>query len=291
MCIIVVKPKEKDLPSNKIFMNCWNNNRHGAGIMYHVNNKVIIKKGFMNFDDFSHEITLLKNNIDIKNTTMIFHFRISTSGNIDAGNCHPYPLTSSINELRTTNLQTDLGLAHNGIIHTYNGIDKQLNDTQLFIINDLYALYSLDNDFYKNTIIQSMITRLIDGSRLVFLNGNGEHIELGSWIEDDGYFFSNTSYTYSRYFHRKKINYNDEFEDIFNSNYKINNSFVEQEDYDLMMDYLENIPFGKKVFTKDGLDEYGWYDKNIFIDTADKSIYFVDKKTISLIGEYSNIGE
>ena len=66
---------------------------------------------------------------------------------------------------------------------------------------------------------------------------------------------------------------------------------MEQEDYDLMMDYLENIPFGKKVFTKDGLDEYGWYDKNIFIDTADKSIYFVDKKTISLIGEYSNIGE
>lgn len=52
MCIIIVKPKGRELPSNEIFENCWKHNYHGAGFMYHINNKVIIDKGFMTLYDF-----------------------------------------------------------------------------------------------------------------------------------------------------------------------------------------------------------------------------------------------
>ena len=117
MCIIIVKPKGRELPSNEIFENCWKHNYHGAGFMYHINNKVIIVKGFMTLYDFLKRMSSIKNEINILDTTMVFHFRISTSGNIDKGNCHPYPVSLDTNKLRLVNCETNLAVAHNGIIH------------------------------------------------------------------------------------------------------------------------------------------------------------------------------
>ena len=65
MCIIIVKPKGRELPSNEIFENCWKHNYHGAGFMYHINNKVIIDKGFMTLYDFLKRMSSIKNEINI----------------------------------------------------------------------------------------------------------------------------------------------------------------------------------------------------------------------------------
>ena len=65
----------------------------------------------------------------LKNQSVVFHFRISTSGKIDEGNCHPYPLTDDSIYLRKTNLRCSIGIAHNGIIQKYNRKDSVLNDT------------------------------------------------------------------------------------------------------------------------------------------------------------------
>lgn len=60
---------------------------------------------------------------------MLYFILISTSGKIDEGNCHPYPLTDDSIYLRKTNLRCSIGIAHNGIIQKYNRKDSVLNDT------------------------------------------------------------------------------------------------------------------------------------------------------------------
>lgn len=287
MCIVIIKPFGVDLPSPTILKNCWTNNRHGAGMMFDCNDEVVINKGFMTYNDFENKLEELKQTIDLKMHTMIFHFRISTSGRIDSETCHPYPISTSVEDLRNTNIITQLGVAHNGTIRVYNGVDKILNDTQLFIKNDLYSLYSLDSFFYFNSNCQSMIERLIDGSRMVFLNGTGAFVKIGNWIKHtDGCYYSNNSFNKYQYTKATFSKHFQKIEDILNEEYEINNEKSNQEDYEVMLDYLEHIPYDKVVYTNDGLDEYSWKDDNIYIDTIDKSIYYVDSYSISYLGHY-----
>ena len=52
MCIIVIKPQNVAFPSKEILKNCFTQNPDGAGFMYPANHKVMIEKGFNNFDKF-----------------------------------------------------------------------------------------------------------------------------------------------------------------------------------------------------------------------------------------------
>ena len=90
------------LPKKSDLLECWNKNPHGAGFMFNDNGKVIIKKGYMNFDDFYNELIRTDTKKYLKNRGLVIHFRIATSGLIDKGNCHPYPLSSVNDDLRNT---------------------------------------------------------------------------------------------------------------------------------------------------------------------------------------------
>lgn len=52
MCIIIAKKKDNRLPSKEELIYSFSHNPDGAGFMYTDNNKVIIDKGYMNFDSF-----------------------------------------------------------------------------------------------------------------------------------------------------------------------------------------------------------------------------------------------
>ena len=52
MCIIVAKDRAGRLPTQDELKNCFNRNSDGAGFMYVKNDKVIIDKGYMTFNDF-----------------------------------------------------------------------------------------------------------------------------------------------------------------------------------------------------------------------------------------------
>ena len=160
----------------------------------------------MTLYDFLKRMSSIKNEINILDTTMVFHFRISTSGNIDKGNCHPYPVSSDTNKLRLVNCETNLAVAHNGIIHNYNETNKPI--------------------------------------------------------------------------------YKEKIENILTSDYEINGTIVDEEEYELMIDYLETIPYGVTIYLKDGISEYNYYDKNIYIDTVDKTVYHISNNKISYVGEY-----
>lgn len=280
MCVILVKEIGYDLPMKEILFDCWNKNPHGAGFMFNDNEKVIIKKGYMNFDDFYDELICTDTKIHLKNRGLVIHFRIATSGLIDKGNCHPYPLSSVNDDLRNTYTKTNLGVAHNGVIAFYNRKDDTLNDTQLFIKNDLFELYSLDKKFYLNSIFLSMIERLINGSRFIFLDEKGQIFKIGKWYRKDNYYFSNLNHEKKEleidYLHQRKSKIFDndlKYFDEENNNFVINDEVVDKDYFDLFIDTLDRLENGDSVYSEDYFQEYNSFNGKYYLNKEEKMIY------------------
>lgn len=201
MCIIVAKKKEVELPKIEYLENSFDFNNDGAGFMYVDRGKVVIDKGYMKFKDFKHQYEkLCKKFNNFKNKALVMHFRIGTSGTNSRENTHPYAISDNYKELHKTKVITDLGVVHNGIIHSYTPTGKNkhnTNDTQEFIMKYLYPLYKNYKDFYKNDYIMEGIGD-ITGSKLTFLDTNEELYFVGDFIEEDGVMYSNSSYEYGK---------------------------------------------------------------------------------------------
>lgn len=225
MCIIAVKKIGVELPNENVFKNCFYNNDDGAGFMYNKDGKVIIKKGYMTFTAFKIALEdSLREIKDVKNTGMVFHFRITTQGGTKPQNCHPFPISNRDIDLQATYFETDLGIAHNGIIDLTSGYnygtydytlkkyikkDSHLSDTQLFIRDYLYGIYKLNNKFYESEDGLDLVERLID-SKMAFLSPNGDIKTVGVFNESKGMLYSNYTYSYSSY-SRTTRRYNSEY--------------------------------------------------------------------------------
>lgn len=185
MCIIAIKPSGKKMFSQATIRNMFRHNPDGAGLMYYEDNKVHCVKGFMTVEDL---LNYLKK-FDFKETNLVLHFRIGTSGNKDKLNCHPYP----VYEENDVEFETDLAVAHNGVMRNYApGFYSDINDTQNFID---CVLSRLDEDFLKDEDKTLLIEELIPNNKLCFLNSHNEVITLGyGWIKENGYIFSNASF-------------------------------------------------------------------------------------------------
>lgn len=192
MCIIVVKPAGVKLPAMNTLENCWYNNNDGAGFMYATGGTVHIEKGFMSLKDFKAALKRLKKSIDVTNTPMVLHFRITTHGGTSPGNTHPFPVSEKLPLLTMTKSKTPLGVAHNGIIDITPS-KKDISDTMEYIINQLAPLYQLKKDFYRRPAGKKLIYNFIK-SKMVFLDGNGRIETIGDFITEDGVLYSNSSY-------------------------------------------------------------------------------------------------
>lgn len=188
------------MPSKEVMKAMFDANRDGAGLMYVDRGMVNIIKGFMTFNDFYEYVEKLSKIHDLKEKALVMHFRISTQGNVDKGNCHPYPISSKEKDLRATTFRTKLGMAHNGIIDltTAYGKGEKLNDTQLFIKDYVSVLYGLNKDFYKDKRALDMLDSLA-GSKLCFMDTNEDLFLVGKFIEEDGIFYSNKNFEYHYY--------------------------------------------------------------------------------------------
>lgn len=184
MCIIAVKPSSKQMFDDAIIKQMFFRNRDGAGLMWTEDETVHFKKGFMTVQeilDFVHS-----RNWD--GVPVVLHFRIGTAGLNNGLNCHPYPIWQS-NRLEG---ECDLCMAHNGILSSYNPpFGSKINDTQVFVNK---VLSNLPEGFLESKGIRHLIRKVIGTSRLCFLSKTGKITRFGSWVEDDGYFFSNESY-------------------------------------------------------------------------------------------------
>ena len=116
MCIIAIKNKGISLPDETTLKAMFENNPDGAGFMYAYNGSVFIEKGFMSYEEFKRGLVKVSEKYDISALPLVMHFRIATSGNVDGGTTHPFPVSSKRKILRKTSFTTNLAIVHNGII-------------------------------------------------------------------------------------------------------------------------------------------------------------------------------
>lgn len=199
MCIAIYKPAGKKMPAKSNFKNCFSNNGDGAGYMYSYNGKVYIEKGLMTLSDFKKSLKNTFKSLKIKDNGeslhMVFHFRISTQGGVQPELTHPFPLSNDYDDMKKLSNVCDIGIAHNGIIDFASSYSvKDHNDTMEFIKEIAYPQIGGNTMYFKNQDTMSLFKYLLKNNKIVILNGDGHAELIGDWVEDNGVFYSNTTY-------------------------------------------------------------------------------------------------
>lgn len=234
MCIIAIKPAHHKMIDETTLETMFNTNPDGAGYMYAYNNRVHINKGFMTLKELLNSLDNLKKKINIEEIPLILHFRISTSGKTDGATCHPFPVTSDLSALRKTNVITNLGMAHNGIICDFEEKKSIYSDTQLFVNKCVSYLYDMNPKFLHDDRTKKLLEPIINGSRLAFLDSHGNIYRYGEWCENDGIYYSNEGYIpwQSRYYH---------YDDTYYSKYYYGDDYYYYGDEDQELKILEKL--------------------------------------------------
>lgn len=239
MCIIVVKPQGAKLPKNKVFENCFNHNSDGAGFAYLVNGNVHYQKGLMTFSDFKKALKSL--DINKKDATMVFHFRIGTSGTNSKGLTHPFKICGDFDTMKITEGDGSV-LFHNGILHDFNPPKdnvKDINDTMNFTYS---IINNLPKGWENNDAIYTLVKKTIGSSKLAILKPNGLTM-IGDFKKEDGCYFSNTSYK-----DYKIPVYNPYAQWWANNNYKTSTNYKSK--YETNLNKAKSQLYGE-VLTKD----------------------------------------
>ena len=189
MCIAIYKEEGYEL-SDEALENSWNANPDGAGFMYPDNDKVVIVKGLMSFDEFKEAYE------PHKQKQAVLHFRIATHGKVDKDNTHPFQINQG------------LGLVHNGIMSNVKcDINKDMSDTWHFV-EKIMKKYE---DHLEDPLFQELIESYIGASKLITLNAQGivsiYNEGYGKWDgANKACWFSNTSYERKTYTYTSQKN-------------------------------------------------------------------------------------
>lgn len=195
MCVIVHKERGKDLPSNEIIEKCFKKNPDGSGILLHRSGTKVIEihKGFMKLDDFN---TALKDLNVRKEDDLVLHFRITTSGGTSPENCHPFPISSNVEDLKATRINTPLAFVHNGVLGKGDA-DLKISDTQVFV-KDVMARKEIENHL-DNEEVQKVIEKMAEGQRFFVADAEKDIFKrFGTWHESEGLWFSNLNWKHYR---------------------------------------------------------------------------------------------
>lgn len=207
MCIIVVKPAGHELPTWGVLEKCFKNNPDGAGFMYAKDGLVHIRKGFMSFSEFRKEFREEKKHFDFVDSPVVFHFRIKTHGEVSKECCHPFPVSTDLERLRKTEMVVKFGAAHNGIISGRNTSPKK-SDTMDYIMNVVAPLCKLSQDPTRDKNVKLILSDTLGGAnKFVLLDGDYGLLMVGNFIEDNGCYFSNSTYNTSRYTYKPTSTY------------------------------------------------------------------------------------
>lgn len=253
MCILIIKPRGVMTPSEETLKTCFTRNPDGAGFSYNKNGKIIIKKGYMDFESFKKAVSRIP-----VNSSALIHCRITTSGGTKKGLTHPYPLDNDYkNMMKTSNTLEPMyenktyAVAHNGIFSGY-GHHELVNDTCEFIANLLKPLQDMSGDILQDQL-DPVVNRLVDSSRLAILDNFGNWKKYGNgWIEVDGIFYSNSTYKEYTYTAQQQSWRNYDY-GYYNTNWK----------------NKEGKPCTYSEWLKDINEEFGSYDN--YLDEVEMS--------------------
>ena len=191
MCIIAIKKPGISMPDDETIQNMWYSNPDGAGIMWNNKDCVHIEKGFMTLEAFEKRLEEIDPDT-LKDKAVVMHFRITTHGGTCKENCHPFPVTGNRNLLGKPILNTDLGMAHNGIISAVTP-RKGISDTMEYDLSQLSIMKKIEPCFYLEDDWLELIENAIE-SKMVFLDAVGNIRTVGSFEESNGILYSNNSY-------------------------------------------------------------------------------------------------
>lgn len=199
MCIIIVKNRGVGVPTETALNNCFMSNSDGAGIMYVRGGEgvVHIDKGYMNYASF---LSAVDNHNFSENDVVVYHFRLATHGIVNRRQTHPFPITREKRYLFSLRYQTDMGVAHNGILKVRES--RKMSDTIVYIRDHLAHIKPYI--FKSNHGIQRLVELSSEGSKLAFLKQDGDTWLTGTWVEENGLLYSNTSYERGGYFSFRK---------------------------------------------------------------------------------------
>jgi len=189
MCIIVAKPKGVKMPSNDILHTCWRTNNDGAGYMWSTDKGVIVKKGFMTFQALMDSLMSEEN---LEDKQLVIHFRIGTSGGHTPQMTHPFPVSTSFEDICATRIEPEWALAHNGVISD----SRLVFDHSIMSDTAAFAMQIAPFNDFKDSEIRNEMARMGGWLKVVFLGPKDEMIILnerqGVW--DKGIWYSHSGY-------------------------------------------------------------------------------------------------
>ena len=180
MCIAIVKPFDTKFDM-ETYKHCYGVHPDGWGFALAQDDgtALTVIKDVSEFREFQRAIEAYEQH------TLLIHFRKSTGGALDQGNCHPFRVGE------------DLVFMHNGTISCPMSI-KDRSDTYNFNENVLKPIYDqLGADLVDNEGIRLMAEKYIAYSKIAFLDSSGQHYLWNEkeWVTHaDGHLYSNTSY-------------------------------------------------------------------------------------------------
>lgn len=230
MCIAIYSPLGNQVPNEENLKRSFEHNSDGAGFAFNTDkNNVQILKGYMTWDAFWKAFQKYDRKYDFKNRGVLIHFRITTHGGTNAECCHPFPLVADEGFMKKTKVRSDYAVIHNGIIDiTSRDTHKRdkMSDTMVFIEKYLSKI-ATNKKWFKNDTNFELIYDMID-SKMAILNGYGNIKSTQGFTKDeeDGNYYSNTSYKEARvYNYYSGINYGTNY-------YKGNLCYPYEDDYD-----------------------------------------------------------
>ena len=191
MCVIAAKPANVAMFDKQTLKNMCVRNPDGCGICFPYKGKVHIVKGLMTAEDAWAALQMWDEEVDFFKNPVIFHARISTAHGVNAALTHPFPLTNNIDYMRELECDAEVGIAHNGIIDIDYG--PRESDTMAFIRRMVYPVSRICKKWYQNDIAMGMLDDFCD-SKLAIMRSNGELAYVGNFIEENGIYYSNSSY-------------------------------------------------------------------------------------------------
>jgi len=186
MCIIAMIPAGKQINKNTL-ENMTNNNPDGSGIAWIQDNKIKTYKTMDN-NKFINKALEVQSKF-CKDSDILIHCRIATSGKTDLDNCHPFKISN------------DTVFAHNGILNCVEATNK-VSDTRMF---NKALLKQLKPEFLDNVTTRKFIGEIIKSDKLAFLTVNPK-LKRNSYIinrdlgeKENRVWFSNDSYKEKTY--------------------------------------------------------------------------------------------
>lgn len=273
MCVIAVSAAGVNAPTEQNLKDMFDYNDDGAGISFVLDKRVYTYKGLMTWLDFEKTYALLEKKLKsagktFKDVPVMYHFRIGTHGPNSEGLTHPFPISHDFKHLSALELSSDVVMAHNGIIHSVTP-RSGWSDTQQYISDIVLPLMQTDRHFYKNKHLKRLLENTISGSRLAFLDNNGEFNLIGAWTEStkeglEGIKYSNLNhendYRYSGYnYGYTYTTYKETYKDVFAYQLPVGTKLYKAEDLDLQ---YRPAPDAKPKLVTEGttryfVDEYG----------------------------------